>query len=114
MHFLPTVLILINMFTQLFTGLYCVSGIISDAWDTFVNKTEKKIPALRMFTYSYSSPFFWGGGADLLFPDSITHPPSANAFEMLMFSEALWTFFFPYTFSLCNTFGFNYLLYIAL
>lgn len=67
-----------------------------------------------MFTYSYSSPFLGGGGADLLFPDSITHPPSANAFEMLMFSEALWTFFFPYTFSLCNTFGFNYLLYIAL
>lgn len=25
-------------------------------------KQKKKIPALRMFTYSYSSPFFWGGG----------------------------------------------------
>lgn len=102
------------MFTQLFTGLYCVSGIISDAWDTFVNKTEKKNPCSQNVYLLLFLPFFLGGGADLLFPDSITHPPSANAFEMLMFSEALWTFFFPYTFSLCNTFGFNYLLYIAL
>lgn len=103
-----------HVYTTIYWPLLCIRHYLR-CLGHIREQIRKKKSLLSECLLTPIPPLFFGeGGADLLFPDSITHPPSANAFEMLMFSEALWTFFFPYTFSLCNTFGFNYLLYIAL